>query len=77
MPSPSITSPASQRPIRRRRWTGQPGLKRGLLLGLALLGAAAVPLLTDLTWADFAEEASDQALAALQLVQAAFTILTL
>lgn len=74
---PSITSPALPPAIIRRPRPGHAGLKTGLLLALGLLLVAALPLLSDLTWTDLAEEASEQALAALQLVQAAFTILTL
>jgi hypothetical protein len=77
MQTHSLTSPAVLPAISRRPQAGHAGLKTCVLLALGLLAVAALPLLSDLTWADLAEEASDQALAALQLVQAAFTILTL
>jgi hypothetical protein len=49
----------------------------GILLSLGLLIAAALPLLSRLPWAEFAEEASDQAVAALHLLEVTYVILTL
>ncbi|MGX1324102.1 hypothetical protein AB7M17_007555 [Bradyrhizobium sp. USDA 377] len=49
----------------------------GILLCLGLLTAAALPLLAHLPWAELAEEASDQAVAALHLLEVAYVILTL
>jgi len=49
----------------------------GILLSLGLLIAAALPILSRLPWAEFAEEASDQAIAALHLLEVTYVILTL
>ncbi|MCK1541472.1 hypothetical protein IVA87_17500 [Bradyrhizobium sp. 147] len=49
----------------------------GILLAAALLSAAAAPILSRLPWAELAEEASEQATAAIHLLEAAFVILTL
>lgn len=49
----------------------------GILLALGLLAASALPLLAHLPWAELAEEASDQAVAALHLLEVAYVILTL
>jgi len=49
----------------------------GILLGLGLAIACALPLLSRLNWADLVDEASDQAIAAIQLLHAAYIILTL
>ncbi|WP_439369227.1 hypothetical protein [Bradyrhizobium sp. DASA03120] len=49
----------------------------GILLCLGLLIAAALPLLAALPWAEFAEEACGQAVAALHLLEVAYVILTL
>ncbi|WP_430648234.1 hypothetical protein [Bradyrhizobium guangxiense] len=49
----------------------------GVLLAMAFAVAAALPILSRLPWAELAEEASDQALAAIQLLHAAYVILTL
>ena len=62
--------------IRLRR-SGQVVFNGGILLALGLAIACALPLLSHLPWAELAEEASDQALAALQLLHAAYVILTL
>ncbi|MBR1129697.1 hypothetical protein [Bradyrhizobium iriomotense] len=49
----------------------------GILLSLGLLIASALPLLSHLPWAELAEEASDQAVAALHFLEIAYVILTL
>ncbi|WP_407118484.1 hypothetical protein [Bradyrhizobium sp. LMG 9283] len=49
----------------------------GILLCLGLLAAAALPLLSRLPWAELADEASDQVVAALHLLEVAYVILTL
>ncbi|MHC2626775.1 hypothetical protein ACVIW2_008807 [Bradyrhizobium huanghuaihaiense] len=60
--------------LRRSRHTVFNG---GILLCLGLLIAATLPLLSRLPWAELAEEASDQAVAALHLLEVAYVILTL
>ncbi|MBR0780796.1 hypothetical protein [Bradyrhizobium iriomotense] len=60
--------------LRRSRHTLFNG---GILLCLGLLIASALPLLSRLPWAELAEEASDQAVAALHLLEVAYVILTL
>ena len=60
--------------LRRSRQTIFNG---GILLALGLLAASALPLLSRLPWAELAEEASDQAVAALHLLEVAYIILTL
>ena len=49
----------------------------GILLSVGLLIAAALPILSRLSWAEFAEDASDQAIAALHFMEVAYVILTL
>ncbi|MBR0988552.1 hypothetical protein [Bradyrhizobium liaoningense] len=49
----------------------------GILLALGLAITCALPILSRLPWAELADEASDQAVAALQLLHAAYIILTL
>lgn len=51
--------------------------KATFLLSIGLLIACALPILSFLSWAEFAEEVSDQAIAAAHLLQAAYIILTL
>lgn len=48
-----------------------------ILLSISPLIACTVPILSIVPWAKFAEEASDQALAAIHLLQVAYIILTL
>ena len=62
--------------IRLRR-SGQVVFNGGILLALGLAIACALPILSHLPWAELAEEASDQAVAAAQLLYAAYVILTL
>ncbi|MCP3409738.1 hypothetical protein [Bradyrhizobium sp. CCGB01] len=49
----------------------------GILLALGLAIVCALPLLSRLPWAEFADEAVDQAIAALQFLEATYVILTL
>ena len=49
----------------------------GILLAVGLLLAAALPILSRLPWAEFADEASDQAIAALHFLEVTYVILTL
>jgi hypothetical protein len=49
----------------------------GILLALGLAAAAALPFLAHLNWAELVDEASDQAVAALHLLEVAYVILTL
>ncbi|MGY8710213.1 hypothetical protein RAD16_31140 [Bradyrhizobium sp. 18BD] len=62
--------------IRLRR-SSQTIFNGGILLALGLLAASALPLLARLPWAELTEEASDQAVAALHLLEVAYVILTL
>ncbi|UPJ56429.1 hypothetical protein [Bradyrhizobium sp. 192] len=61
----------------RLRRSGQVIFNGGILLALGLAIACALPLLSRLNWADLVDEVSDQAIAAIQLLQAAYIILTL
>jgi len=60
--------------LRRSRQTVFNG---GILLAIGLASAAALPLLSRLPWAEFADEASDQVVAALHLLEITYVILTL
>lgn len=60
--------------LRRSRHTIFNG---GILLCLGLLIASALPILSRLPWAEFIADASDQAVAALHLLEVAYVILTL
>jgi hypothetical protein len=60
--------------LRRSRQTVFNG---GILLAIGLASAAALPLLARLPWAEFADEASDQVVAALHLLEVTYVILTL
>ncbi|MDE5440658.1 hypothetical protein GWG65_04155 [Bradyrhizobium sp. CSA207] len=62
--------------IRLRR-SNQTTFSGGILLSIGLLIACALPILSLLPWAEFAEEVSDQAIAAAHLLQVAYIILTL
>jgi hypothetical protein len=61
----------------RQRQAKPPVLSGGILLSISLLVALALPMLCRLPWADVAEEASEQVTAAIELLQAAYVILTL
>ncbi|WP_027548545.1 hypothetical protein [Bradyrhizobium sp. WSM2254] len=60
--------------LRRSRHTVFNG---GILLCLGLVIASALPILSRLPWAELAEEASDQVVAGLHLLEVAYVILTL
>lgn len=62
--------------IRLRR-TGHVIFNGGILLAAGLLIASALPILSRLPWAELADEASDQAVAALHFLEVAYVILTL
>ncbi|MCS3730025.1 hypothetical protein [Bradyrhizobium betae] len=49
----------------------------GILLAIGLLIAAGLPVLSRLPWAEFAQEASEQAVAALHFLEVTYVILTL
>lgn len=49
----------------------------GIVLGVGLLIASALPILSRLPWADLADEASDEVATALHFLEIAYTILTL
>lgn len=49
----------------------------GIVLGVGLLIASALPILSRLPWTEFADEASDQAVAALHFLEVTYIILTL
>ena len=87
MDMPSITTdclailalagaPLAFQTIRLRR-SSQTIFNGGILLGVGLAAAAALPLLASLPWVELADEASDQAVAALHLLEVAYVILTL
>ncbi|WP_461620511.1 hypothetical protein [Bradyrhizobium sp. 23AC] len=59
------------------RRSGQVIFNGGILLALGLAIACALPILSRLNWADLVDEASDQAVAALHLLEVAYVILTL
>ena len=59
------------------RRSGQVIFNGGILLALGLAIACTLPILSRLPWTELADEASDQAIAALQLLHAAYIILTL
>lgn len=61
----------------RLRRGGQIIFNGGILLALGLAIACALPFLSHLPWAELAEEAPDQAVAAAQFLYAAYIILTL
>lgn len=62
--------------IRLRR-TSHVIFNGGILLAAGLLIASALPILSRLPWAELADEASDQAIAALHFLEVAYVILTL
>jgi len=57
--------------------SGQVIFNGGILLALGLAIACALPILSHLPWTELAEEASEQAIAAIQLLHVAYVILTL
>jgi hypothetical protein len=71
-----ICAVAAVHMIRLRR-SGQVIFNGGILLALGLAIACALPILSRLPWAELADEASEQAVATIQLLYAAYVILTL
>jgi hypothetical protein len=66
----------ARRTIRLRR--SSPAIfNGGILLAMGLLTASALPILSRLPWTELAAEASDQAIAALHLLEVTYVILTL
>ncbi|MCK1359191.1 hypothetical protein [Bradyrhizobium sp. 199] len=63
--------------IRRRRRSSHVIFDGGILLAAFLLIAAALPILSRLSWGELADGASDQAVAALHFLEVAYAILTL
>ncbi|WP_431204052.1 hypothetical protein ACQ86E_02545 [Bradyrhizobium betae] len=61
----------------RPRRSCQTILNGGFLLAIGLAVAAALPTLSHLPWAELADEASDQAIAALHFSEVTYVILTL
>jgi hypothetical protein len=49
----------------------------GILLFIGLLAASTLPILSRLPWAEFADDASDQVVAALHFLEVTYVILTL
>jgi hypothetical protein len=64
------------RAVRLRR-SRQTIFNGGILLSLGLLVAAALPTLSRLPWAELADEVSEQAVAALHVLEVTYVILTL
>ena len=61
----------------RSRYGGRPTISGGILLSVGLAVSAALPIVSRLPWADFADEIIDRAVATLQFLEAAYVILTL
>ncbi|MBR0730884.1 hypothetical protein JQ636_20725 [Bradyrhizobium japonicum] len=64
------------RMIRLRR-SGHVVFNGGILLSVGLMLAAALPILSRLPWAEFADEVSDQTIATLHFLEVIYVILTL
>jgi hypothetical protein len=65
-----------RRTIRLRR--SSPAIfNGGILLAMGLLIACTLPVLSRLPWAEFADEALDQAIAVTHLLEVTYVILTL
>jgi hypothetical protein len=62
--------------IRLRR-SGTTIFNGGILLAVGLLVGATLPILARLPWAEFAEEAFDQTIATIHLLEVTYVILTL
>jgi hypothetical protein len=62
--------------IRLRR-SGQTIFNGGILLALGLSIACALPVLSRLPWAEFADEITEQAVATIQFLEVAYVIFTL
>lgn len=61
----------------RLRGSSQTIFNGGILLAVGLLAASALPLLSHLDWTELADEAADQAIAALHFLEVTYVILTL
>jgi hypothetical protein len=71
-----ICAALSLQMIRLRR-SGQTIFNGGILLALGLSTACALPVLSRLPWAEFADEITEQAVATIQFLEVAYVILTL
>ncbi|MET4216298.1 hypothetical protein ACVWWG_008751 [Bradyrhizobium sp. LB7.2] len=71
-----ICAALSLQMIRPRR-SGQTIFNGGILLALGLSIACALPVLSRLPWAEFADEITEQAVATIQFLEVAYVILTL
>ncbi|MCK1339037.1 hypothetical protein IVB38_24190 [Bradyrhizobium sp. 38] len=71
-----ICAALSLQMIRLRR-SGQTIFNGGILLALGLSIACALPVLSHLPWAEFADEITEQAVATIQFLEVAYVILTL
>ncbi|MGY8636800.1 hypothetical protein RAD15_30455 [Bradyrhizobium sp. 14AA] len=61
----------------RLQRSGRTILNGGILLGLGLLTASTLPILSRLNWTELAEATRDQVIAALHLLEVTYVILTL
>ena len=73
----AMTSTALTLRIFRPRRRGQAIFNGGALLALGLATACALPILARLPWAELADDASDQVIAALHVLEVTYVILTL
>ena len=71
-----ICAALSLQMIRPRR-SGQTIFNGGILLALGLSIACALPVLSRLPWAEFADEITEQAVATIQFLEVVYVILTL
>jgi hypothetical protein len=71
-----ICAALSLQMIRLRR-SGQTIFNGGILLALGLSIACALPVLSRLPWAEFADEITEQAVATIQFLEVVYVILTL
>jgi hypothetical protein len=71
-----ICAALSLQMIRLRR-SGQTIFNGGILLALGLSIACALPVLSRLPWAEFADEITEQAVATIQFLEVTYVILTL
>ncbi len=72
-----LISAAVTRQVIRLRRSGQAVFNGGILLALGLSIACALPALSRLPWAAFADEITEQAIAAIQLLKVVYVIFTL
>lgn len=71
-----ICAALSLQMIRLRR-SGQTIFNGGILLALGLSIACALPVLSRLPWAEFADEITEQAVATIKFLEVTYIILTL